>query len=94
MQLGWKSCNLEEMSYLKAGFSVYGSTDFVVKNRAKGSFGVNSSYQTLQFKESEFWNKTLDVLDQKPISNFIIKSPNVDHPPNVSVCSVCVYMYV
>ncbi|KAL8457471.1 hypothetical protein ACS0TY_034564 [Phlomoides rotata] len=65
------------MSCFKAGFSV----DFVYKNRAKGSFRVNSSFQTLQFKESsptEFWNKTLTVLDQKPISNFIIKSPNLD----------------
>ncbi|KAH6830636.1 atypical CYS HIS rich thioredoxin 5 [Perilla frutescens var. hirtella] len=73
---------------LKAGFSVYGSNDFAFKNRAKGSFRVCSSVQTLHFKESsnprECLGKTLDLLDQKPVANFIIKSPKLD-PLNAQI---------
>ncbi|KAI3454690.1 hypothetical protein Pfo_011353 [Paulownia fortunei] len=76
---------------LKAGFSVYGSSDIIVKNRARGSFRVCSSIETLQFKESnykEFLGKTFDVLEQKPVSNFNIKAPKLD-PVNAQP-SVCI----
>lgn len=77
---------------LKAGLSVYGSNDFAFKNRAKGSFRFRSSLQTLQFKKSsnprECLGKTLDLLDQKPATNFVIKSPKLD-PLNAhtSICT-------
>ncbi|KAL0440777.1 UNVERIFIED_CONTAM: Thioredoxin-like 1-1, chloroplastic [Sesamum radiatum] len=66
---------------LKAGFSVYGSSVLTVENRAKGSFRVCSSIQTLQFKEpipKEFLAKTLHVSDQKPVDSFSLKSPKLD----------------
>ncbi|XP_057805152.1 thioredoxin-like 1-2, chloroplastic isoform X3 [Salvia miltiorrhiza] len=70
---------------LKAGFSFYGSNDLASKNRAKGSFRVCSSIQTLQYKESsnprECLGKTLHLSDQKHVTNFVTKSPKSD-PPN------------
>lgn len=73
---------------LRAGFSVYGSNDLAFKNRAKGSFRVCSSVQTLHFKESsnprEFLGKTLDLSDQKHVANFVPRSPFFDSPNNVS----------
>ncbi|KAK4427919.1 Thioredoxin-like 1-2, chloroplastic [Sesamum alatum] len=53
---------------LKAGCSVSGSSEILVKNRGKGSFRVGSTIGTLQFKDSnprEFWGKTLEFSDQK-----------------------------
>ncbi|XP_057805151.1 thioredoxin-like 1-2, chloroplastic isoform X2 [Salvia miltiorrhiza] len=73
---------------LKAGFSFYGSNDLASKNRAKGSFRVCSSIQTLQYKESsnprECLGKTLHLSDQKHVTNFVTKSPKSD-PPNTSL---------
>ncbi|KAG8379199.1 hypothetical protein BUALT_Bualt07G0063800 [Buddleja alternifolia] len=72
---------------LRAGFSVSRSSDFVIKNRPKQSFRVSSSIATLQFKEpnlKDFWAKTLDVSDQKSVTNFSIKAPKLD-PPNVCI---------
>lgn len=70
---------------LKAGFSVCGSSDIIVKNRAKQ---VSSTIESLQFKESnftEFWAKTLDSSDQKHVTNFKIRAPKLD-PFNVRMC--------
>ncbi|KAL0355917.1 UNVERIFIED_CONTAM: Thioredoxin-like 1-1, chloroplastic [Sesamum radiatum] len=77
---------------LKAGFSVYGSSVLTVENRAKRSFRVCSSIETLQFKEpipNEFLPKTLHVSDQKPVDSFSFKAPKLDHPFNAqpSLCS-------
>ncbi|XP_011087232.1 thioredoxin-like 1-1, chloroplastic [Sesamum indicum] len=70
------------MSYcLKAGFSVSGSSEILVKNRGKGSFRVGSTIGTLQFKESnpkEFWGKALEFSDQKAVCNLSIKAPKLD----------------
>ncbi|KAL0416879.1 UNVERIFIED_CONTAM: Thioredoxin-like 1-1, chloroplastic [Sesamum latifolium] len=66
---------------LKAGFSVYGSSVLTVENRAKGSFRVCSSIDTLQFKEpipNEFLTKTFHVSDQKPVDSFSLKAPKLD----------------
>ncbi|KAK6123228.1 hypothetical protein DH2020_043034 [Rehmannia glutinosa] len=69
------------MSCLKAGFSVYGSSEIIMKNRARGSFRVCSSIETLQFKKSisrEFLGKPFDLSDQKPFTNYNIKTPKVN----------------
>ncbi|KAK6123219.1 hypothetical protein DH2020_043043 [Rehmannia glutinosa] len=78
------------MSCLKAGFSVYGSSEIIMKNRARGSFRVCSSIETLQFKKSisrEFLGKPFDLSDQKPFTNYNIKTPKVNLVnPQPSVC--------
>ncbi|PIN00117.1 hypothetical protein CDL12_27381 [Handroanthus impetiginosus] len=76
---------------LKAGFSVYGSNDIIIKNRAKRSFRFCSSLETLQFKESistDHSGKALHLSDQKAVTDFIVKAPKFD-PVNVQQ-SVCV----
>lgn len=78
------------MSYcLKAGFSVSGSCNIITNHRGEGSSSsrVSSSFGALQFKESksrDFWGKTLDLSDQKGVSNFSIKAPKLD-PVHVSL---------
>ncbi|PIN20652.1 Thioredoxin [Handroanthus impetiginosus] len=69
------------MTCLKAGFSVSGSSNFVIKNRDKGSFRACSSLGTLQFKDSNskhLWGKTLDVSDRKGLRDLNVRAPNLD----------------
>ncbi|KAK6153425.1 hypothetical protein DH2020_013064 [Rehmannia glutinosa] len=66
---------------LKAGFSVSGSTNIIINHGGKESLRVCSSNRTLQFKESnskEYWGKTLDVSDQRGVSNLSIRAPKID----------------
>ncbi|GFP87471.1 thioredoxin-like 1-1 chloroplastic [Phtheirospermum japonicum] len=53
----------------------------MTKNRAKGSFRVCSSIETLQYKESisrEILSRNFSISDQKLVSNFNIKAPKVE----------------
>lgn len=72
-----KLLNLEDMSScLNPGFSIYGLSETISKNRAKGSVKVCYSIGALQFKETKsnnFLGKTLHASDQKSVSDLMIK---------------------
>jgi len=85
--------NLEEMSCsIKAGFSVSGSNDTIIKNRPIGYFGVSPSIVNLQFahsKSKEFMGKPIEFADQKIVSNWKAKASRHNTPINAQA-SICI----
>ncbi|KAL3640567.1 hypothetical protein CASFOL_015535 [Castilleja foliolosa] len=69
------------MSCLKTGSCVHWPIENMANNRAKMSFRVCSSIETLQYKESisrEILTRNFSISDQKHASNFNIKAPIVE----------------
>ncbi|CAI9753850.1 unnamed protein product [Fraxinus pennsylvanica] len=77
---------------IKAGFSVSGSNDTIIKNRPIGYFAVSPSIVNLQFahsKSKEFMGKPIEFSDQKVVSNWKAKASRHNTLINAQA-SICI----